>query len=103
MSPLIWLFNGAANSHSEAVRISPSSEVQSHSPEELRLLVMQARAHGTLDESDSAMLAGVFDFHEKKARDVMRPRTEVVALDIESTEEEVWARSLRKSDTRDIR
>jgi CBS domain containing-hemolysin-like protein len=52
---------------------------------------MQARAHGTLDESDSAMLAGVFDFHEKKARDVMRPRTDVVALDVESTEAEVWA------------
>jgi CBS domain containing-hemolysin-like protein len=64
---------------------------QGHSPEELRLLVMQARARGTLDESDSAMLAGVFDFHEKKARDVMRPRTEVVGLNIESTEEEVWA------------
>jgi CBS domain containing-hemolysin-like protein len=50
---------------------------------------MQARAHGTLDESDSAMLAGVFDFHEKKAYDVMRPRTDVSALDEESTEEEV--------------
>jgi CBS domain containing-hemolysin-like protein len=37
------------------------------------------------------MLAGVFDFHEKKARDVMRPRTEVVALSIESSPEEVWA------------
>jgi putative hemolysin len=50
---------------------------------------MQARAHGTLDESDSAMLAGVFDFHEKKAYDVMRPRTEVAALQEEATEEEV--------------
>jgi CBS domain containing-hemolysin-like protein len=51
-----------------------------HSPEELRLLVMQARAHGTLDESDSAMLAGVFDFHNKKALDVMRPRTDMIAI-----------------------
>jgi len=32
----------------------------------------------------------VFDFHEKKAYDVMRPRTEVAALDIESTAAEVW-------------
>ena len=91
MAPMIWLFNGAANSLLRLVGVAPSSEVHSHSSEELRLLVMQARAHGTLDESDSAMLAGVFDFHEKKARDVMRPRTEVVALPIEATEEEVWA------------
>lgn len=90
MSPLIWFFNGAANALLRLFGIRPTSEAQSHSPEELRLLVMQARAHGTLDESDSAMLAGVFDFHHKKARDVMRPRTEIVALDIDATEEEVW-------------
>ena len=36
-------------------------------------------------------LAGVFDFQEKKARDVMRPRTDIVALPIETPEEEVWA------------
>jgi len=50
---------------------------------------MQARAYGRLNESDTAMLAGVLDFHHKKARDVMRPRTEVVALDIDSSEDEV--------------
>jgi CBS domain containing-hemolysin-like protein len=32
----------------------------------------------------------VFDFHEKKAYDVMRPRTDVAALDIDLTESEVW-------------
>ncbi len=91
MSPVIWLFNGAANSFLRLFGVVSVAHEQGHSPEELRLLVMQARARGTLDESDSAMLAGVFDFHEKKARDVMRPRTEVVGLDIDSTEEQVWA------------
>ncbi len=90
MSPMIWFFNGTANSFLRLFGVAPASETQSHSADELRLLVMQARAHGTLDESDSAMLAGVFDFHEKKARDVMRPRTDVVALSITATEEEVW-------------
>jgi CBS domain containing-hemolysin-like protein len=91
MSPMIWFFNGTANRFLRLLGIAPASEVQVHSADELRLLVMQARAHGTLDESDSAMLAGVFDFHEKKARDVMRPRTDMVALSIDATEEEVWA------------
>ena len=91
MAPAISVLNGTANWMMRKVGISPQSEAQHvHSPEELRLLVMQARAHGTLDETDSAMLAGVFDFHEKKAYDVMRPRTEVAALDIDSTAEEVW-------------
>ena len=70
-----------------------------HSPEELRLLVMQARAHGTLDESDSAMLAGVFDFHNKKALDVMRPRTDMIAIaeDVELDELIVTLRRERYS------
>jgi CBS domain containing-hemolysin-like protein len=92
MSPAISVLNGTANWMMRKIGIAPQSEAHHiHSPEELRLLVMQARAHGTLDETDSAMLAGVFDFHEKKAYDVMRPRTEVAALDIDSTEEDVWA------------
>ena len=90
-SPGIWLLNGAANRILRRFGIEPAGEGgHVHSPEELRLLVMQARAHGTLDESDSAMLAGVFDFHEKRARDVMRPRTAVAGLDIECTEAEIW-------------
>ncbi|MDF1503698.1 hemolysin family protein [Roseisolibacter sp. H3M3-2] len=92
MKPFVYVLNGTANALLRPFGIRPVGEGEHvHSPEELRLLVMQARAHGTLDESDSAMLAGVFDFHEKKAYDVMRPRTEVVALDVDATEDEVWA------------
>jgi len=90
MSPFIWIFNGAANSMLRIFGVEPVNDPEGHTPDEIRFLVMQAHARGTLDESDRAMLAGVLDFHEKKARDVMRPRTDVVALDIEATEEEVW-------------
>jgi len=91
MTPFIALLNGTANATLRLFGIRPVSELEEvHSPQELRLLVMQARAQGTLGEGDSAMLAGVFDFCEKHARDVMRPRTEVVALPINATKAEVW-------------
>ena len=86
MSPLIWLCNGAANALLKLFNVSRVTEIQGHSPDELRLLVMQSRAHGRLDESDTAMLAGVLDFNYKKARDVMRPRTEVVSIETTATE-----------------
>jgi CBS domain containing-hemolysin-like protein len=86
-APAIWVLNGASAWMLRIAGMRPMSESERvHSPDELRLLVMQSRAHGVLDESDTAMLAGVFDFHNKKARDVMRPRTEIVALDVESSE-----------------
>jgi CBS domain containing-hemolysin-like protein len=90
MRPFIAVLNGAANAFLRLLGLHTVEETaRVHSPEELRLLVMQARAHGILDESDSQMLAGVFDFHNKKARDVMRPRTEVAALQVDATEGEV--------------
>jgi CBS domain containing-hemolysin-like protein len=90
MSPFIWLLNGTANLLLRPFGVRTMSEAgHVHSAEELRLLVVQAREHGTIDATDSAMLAGVFDFHQKRGRDVMRPRTEVVALPVEASEEEV--------------
>ncbi|MFL5613458.1 MAG: hemolysin family protein [Gemmatimonadaceae bacterium] len=91
MRPFIAVLHGAANAMLRALGVRPRSERDTvHSPEELRLLVMQSRAQGVLDETDSKMLAGVFDFHEKRARDVMRPRTEIVAVDVDASESEVW-------------
>jgi CBS domain containing-hemolysin-like protein len=96
MSPFISFLNGTANRMLAMFGIEPASEGgHVHSPEELRLLVMQARAHGTLDESDSKMLAGVFDFHNKRALDVMRPRTDMVAI-AEDVERDELAEILRR-------
>ena len=91
MSPAIRLLNGAANGLLRLFGIKPVSELEHiHSADELRLLVAQSAEGGGLHETDSRMLAGVFDFHEKKARDVMRPRTDIVALPIEASADEVW-------------
>ncbi len=93
MSPFITVLNNVANALLRLVGVDPAGGAHQsvHSADELRLLVMQARAQGTLNENDSMMLAGVFDFHEKKARDVMRPRTEVAAIPADASEDEVWA------------
>lgn len=90
-SPLVWVLNGAANQllRPFGFRNAPDAR-HVHSPEELRLLVMQSRAHGALNETDTAMLAGVFDFHEKRVRDVMRPRTEIIAVALDADEQEIW-------------
>ena len=91
MSPFITVLNNVANALLKVVGVTPAGGHSSvHSADELRLLVMQARAQGTLNETDSMMLAGVFDFHEKKARDVMRPRTEVAAIPLDASEDAVW-------------
>src|ERR1051325_7576677 len=61
---------------------------QIHSPEELRMLVEQSRKRGKLDADDARLLQGVFEFSEKTAREVMTPRTEMVALPADLTLEQ---------------
>jgi CBS domain containing-hemolysin-like protein len=60
------------------------------SHEDLQAIVKEARAAGALNESNSAMLSGLVAFHHKRAQDVMRPRTQVVAVPVDATEKEVW-------------
>jgi len=62
-----------------------------HSPEELRMLVEQSQEVGVLQAQDANMLEGVFEFSEKNAREVMTPRTEIDALDIDATLDETLA------------
>ncbi|HEU4994021.1 MAG TPA: hemolysin family protein [Gemmatimonadaceae bacterium] len=55
----------------------------------LRVLVI--RSHGiAADKAAAEATGGVVDFRDKRARDVMRPRTEIVALAEDASEEEVW-------------
>jgi CBS domain containing-hemolysin-like protein len=56
-----------------------------HSPEEIRMLVEQSRKTGGLGAGDARLLEGVFEFSEKNAREVMTPRTEIVALPSEAS------------------
>jgi putative hemolysin len=44
--------------------------------------VQQSRKTGGLGAADARMLEGVFEFSEKNARDVMTPRTDMIALPV---------------------
>jgi len=85
-NPFIWLLRGSANL---VLRLfgqrAPTTLERLHSAEELRMLVDQSAQGGKLDRDDARLLAGVFEFSEKTAREVMTPRTEIVALDVDAS------------------
>jgi len=49
------------------------------------MLVQQSRKTGGLGAGDARLLEGVFEFSEKNAREVMTPRTQIVALPAEAS------------------
>ncbi|HMJ59559.1 MAG TPA: hemolysin family protein [Gemmatimonadales bacterium] len=80
--PFTDLLNWSANGIVRLMGIKSTNPEHDrvHSPEEIRMLVQQSRKTGGLGAADARMLEGVFEFSEKNARDVMTPRTDMVAL-----------------------
>jgi CBS domain containing-hemolysin-like protein len=69
----------------------PLDDDDVRSVEELRLLVEHSQESGTIDAQDADLIEGVFEFSEKTAREVMTPRTEIVAIPLDATLEETIA------------
>jgi CBS domain containing-hemolysin-like protein len=101
MKPFISLLNGASNTLLRIVRIDPDTAMEEgSSPEELRLLIGQARAGGHLDPGESGMLEGVFHLHEQEARQVMTPIPAVVTVDTSEDVETALRRCISSGHTR---
>jgi CBS domain containing-hemolysin-like protein len=69
-------------------------------PEELKLLISQARAGGALDPGEAGMLSGVFHLHEQEARQVMTPIPAVVTVDVSEDAETALRRCISSGHTR---
>jgi CBS domain containing-hemolysin-like protein len=85
--PLTDALNWSANLLLRLVGIkSTADELEAvHSPDEVLMILRHSQKSGHLDSEDVEMIEGVFEFTEKNTRDVMTPRTEVVALPAELT------------------
>lgn len=82
--PFIFVLNGAANLMLRAIRIPPAAGHElAHSEEEIRLLIADGRRTGVIDATEHRLIENIFDFTETTVRELMVPRTDVFALDID--------------------
>jgi putative hemolysin len=83
--PAIWLLNGTGNALLRLIGVKPASGHQMvHSVEELKMLVTASAAGGVVEADESEMLHAVFDFGQLVVRQVMIPRTEMVAVEADT-------------------
>ena len=81
MTPFIWILHSSAVLFLKMLRQPEPNEAEAvHSPAELRILVEQAEERGALATQDAELIDRVFEFSEKNAREVMTPRTDIVAV-----------------------
>ena len=81
--PFIAVLNGIGNAVVRMIGLQPAGgHAAVHSVEELELLVHSSREAGLLQEQQERMVEGVFDFGERRAGQVMTPRTEMDAVPV---------------------
>jgi len=84
--PFIWLLNHSAQWLLAQFGIqAPTEAERSHSDEELRLLFTAAQKSAGVSALGRDIVLNAFDLRHRIAREVMRPRKEIVAFDTEST------------------
>jgi len=94
--PVIWLLNHAAFWLLRRCGLQPVSESELvHSEEEIRLILGQSRRHANGPTLGQDIALNAFALRQRRAREVMRPRHEVVGLDTEATIAECLALAQR--------
>jgi len=88
--PFIWLLNGSARLIIRLFGLKPASEHEgAHSEEELRILLSESYKSGEINKNELKFVNNIFEFDERIAKEIMVPRTEIVAISLDNTLEEI--------------
>lgn len=98
--PFIWVLNGFANIILRAFGIHAVHGADIHSSDELKYLVQQSGEKGTIVNTDYEIIKNAFDFADRTVKQVMVPRNQVVAIDIESFSNEMIDKILQEGYSR---
>ena len=84
--PVIWLLNHAAFWLLRRGGLEPASEAElAHSEEEIRLILSQSRWRASTAMPAQDIALNAFDLRQRRVREVMRPRHEIVGFNTEET------------------
>ncbi|WP_033564906.1 hemolysin family protein [Sphingobacterium sp. SYP-B4668] len=86
--PIIWVLNGFANLILRGLGFQVNVGESHHSSEELQYLLDKGKESGALDISEHELIKNVFDFNERIVKNIMVPRTKIVAIDKDATADE---------------
>ena len=88
LTPLNFLFSLWKKLLAKVFRLNAESKM---SQEELLMLVDEVQQDGSIDKNEGELLKNAIDFSEQRAEDILIHRTDLAALPITATKEEVAA------------
>src|SRR5690606_20973598 len=91
MDPFIFLLNGSARVFLRIFGVQPVKDEQAHSEEELKIIMAQSFQSGEINQTELSYMQNIFAFDERSAKDVMVPRTQIIAFPQDLNREELLA------------
>ncbi|WP_338751502.1 hemolysin family protein [Bacillus sp. FJAT-52991] len=101
MYPFIKTLNGASRLVVSIFGLKPVAEHEmAHSEEELRIILSESLKSGEINQSEYKYVNNIFEFDDRLAKEVMVPRTEIIAIDKSETAQECISMVLEENYTR---
>lgn len=89
LRPVIWLLSVSVNGVLRLLHMKVEAEEENVTEDEIRMMVDLGGEKGAIDEDEQEWIQNVFDFGDSSVRESMTPRSDMDALDIDSTDEEI--------------
>ncbi|NLG82211.1 MAG: HlyC/CorC family transporter [Bacilli bacterium] len=89
MRPFVMLLTGTANLIVKMFGVNPEEYDDILNEEDLRLELNASQLHGFIDQSENEIIQNIFELDSKIVSEVMTHRTEIYAIEINSTKKEI--------------
>ena len=89
LMPLIIFFTGMKNAFMKVAHIKKTSP--SVTEDELKYIIETIEEEGILEEQESELVQSALEFDEKTAQEILTPRVDVTAIDIDDDPEKIHA------------
>lgn len=88
-SPFVKLLTASTNFFVRLFGVDPHAEEEQVTEEEIRMMIDVGEEKGAIEETEKEMINNIFEFNNKTVSEIMTHRTDIAALPIDSTLEEV--------------
>lgn len=83
MFPIIWVLNACSNIMLALIKLNKTPQSQHYSTDEIKLILTSSHLHGELTQDETKIIEHTLEFADLNVTEVMRPREEMITLDIQ--------------------
>lgn len=88
-SPFVKILSVSTNGVIRFLGIDPKKAVPEETEEEIRLILDIGKEKGTIEEMEQSIITKVFEFNDKNVEEIMVHRTDMIAISVTQSPEEI--------------